>query len=386
MNTETTTLPDPTRTRHQQYSKLACGHGSPGLYVQVLGLGAGKKAGLPFVAAMQSSAFAHGDWTPSSLALTGANPPATLADLAVCAGFNATEAVGIGTDGRIYRVGSQTQYPQWTPGGGLLPQATTFAAGSLSACLINTATFFAVSSAQAPWVAAYRDQSQVWQPGYALPGPDGLTYTSLAARPDRSSAGTTHAIGLTTDGKASEVATASGPGTGIGNWTQGKGVLGSTTGLPSFTQLLLVSGDAKNNFHVIGLGTDGSVWDIDQYAATAALPGWSGVSTRISAAGAIGSGKIDFFLSGAPGDFAINLVAWAGSTLITFATFASSWSPVSVTIPTRGVSPHWQIVNNLVDTTSNGIFLLGLSGAGLLYELAYCKNGTWTAGPATPIS
>ena len=386
MNTETTTLPDPTRTRHPQYSKFACGHGSPDLYVQVLGLGAGKKAGTASVASMQNSASAHGDWTPSSIALTGANPPATLADLAVCAGSSATEAVGIGSDGRIYRVGSQTQDQQWTPGGGLLPQATTFVPGSLSASLLNTATFFAVTSTQAPWVAGYRDQSQVWQPGYALPGAGGLSFQFLAARPDRSNAGTTHAIGLTTDGKACEVATAVGSGTGVGNWTAGKGRLGSATGLPAFTQLLLVTADSSQNFHVIGLGSDGSVWDIDRYAAGAVTPQWSGQSTRIVAPGSVSGSKIDFFLSGTPTSFTINLVAWTNSTLVVFATFATIWVPASVTIPTSGASRHWQIINNLVDTASNGIFILGLSGAGLLYELAYCKNGTWTAGTQTPIS
>lgn len=388
MNPESATLAEPTRTRHQQYGKIACGHGNPDLYVQVLGLGSGKNAGKPYVAAMQNSDSAHGDWTPSAFSLTGANAPATLVDLAACAGNNATEAVGLGSDGNIYRLGSQTQDGTWTKGGGLVAQSTTFSPGSISACLLNTVTVFAVSSAKAAWVAAYRNQSQPqqWQAGYALPGPVGVTYQSLAARPDLSNAGTTHAIGLTTDGKACEAATAGGPGTGASNWTTGKGILGQTTGLPAFAQLLLVSGDAQNNFHVIGLGTDGSVWDIDQYSATAATPAWSGNSTQIVAAGTIGNSKIDFFLSGAPGSFSINLVAWTNSTLVTFAIYASSWTTASVTIPTCGASRHWQIVSNLKDTASNGIFILGLSGVGLLYELAYCKNGTWTAGPLTPIS
>jgi hypothetical protein len=374
------------RTQNRQYARLACGPGSPGNFVQVLGLSAGKDEGQPAVVSIQKTASAQGDWTPSYIPLTGAISPITLKDLVVCAGYNTTEAVGLGSNGNIYRVGYQTNSPAWVAGEGLLSQPVVFSPGTLSACLINTPTFFAVSFMNAPWVAAYRDQSQVWQKGYPLPGPAGLSYQAIAARPDTSDAGTTHAIGLTADGKACEVATAAGRGTGSGNWTQGKGILGQATGLPAFTQLVLISGDAANNFHVIGLGTDGSVWDIDQFATQAATPAWSGRSTLIAAAGTISNSKIDFFLSSSATGFSINLLAWAGSTLKIFATYGTSWTTGTATIPTSGASLHWHVVNNLADPGSNSVFILGLSGAGLAYELAYCNNGTWTAGPRIPIS
>lgn len=105
-----------TRTITNLYGKLACGHGTPGLYVQVLGIGAGKNAGQPAVAAMQNSTSAHGDWQSAYLPLTGATAPATLVDLTVCAGYNATEAVGLGSDGNIYLVGEQTEDKKWTVG------------------------------------------------------------------------------------------------------------------------------------------------------------------------------------------------------------------------------------------------------------------------------
>jgi hypothetical protein len=81
-----------------------------------------------------------------------------------------------------------------------------------------------------------------------------------------------HAVGLTSDGKASEVAAAKGPGVGSANWSKWTGILGSANGLPEFSQLVLVSGDGAGNFHVIGLGTDGSVWDIDQYSTRSVMP------------------------------------------------------------------------------------------------------------------
>lgn len=377
-----------TRTITNLYGKLACGHGTPGLYVQVLGIGAGKNAGQPAVAAMQNSTSAHGDWQSAYLPLTGATAPATLVDLTVCAGYNATEAVGLGSDGNIYLVGEQTEDKKWTAGAGMLTQndKTTFLPGTLSSFLLNTTTILALSSKNIPWVAAYRDQKQVWQPGYGLPSSIVSNFQSVAARPDLSSAGTVHAIGLTSDGSACEVSIASGSGTGSGNWKAGKGVLGSTTGLPTFAQLLLVSGDAAMNFHVIGLGIDGSVWDIDTYSAGTATPQWSGKSTRILAPSSVSDSKIDFFLSGAPGSFTINLVAWAGSTLSVLASFGTAWALSTATIPTSGFSARWQIINNLADTTSSGIFILGLSGLGLVYELAYSKDGTWTAGSTKPIS
>lgn len=387
----TTLSPEPTspnlgRTQNRQYAKLACGPGSPGNLVQVLGLSAGKNEGQPAVVSVQKSPSAQGDWTPSYVPLTGAASPVTLEDLVVCAGYNTTEAAGLGTNGNLYRVGYQTNSPAWVAGDGLLIQPVVFTPGTLSACLINTPTFFAVSFMNAPWVAAYRDQSQVWQPGYALPGPAGLSYQALSARPDLSDAATTHAIGLTLDGKACEVATAAGPGTGLKNWTQGKGILGQAAGLPAFTQLLLVSGDAASNFHVIGLGADGSVWDIDQFAARATTPAWSGQSTLIAAAGTVRGSKIDFYLSSSAAGFSINLLAWAGSTLTIFATFGTVWARSAATIPTSGASLHWHVVNNLANPSGNSLFILGLSGAGLAYELAYANNGIWTAGTTIPIS
>lgn len=378
-----------TRTITHLYSKLACGHGTPGLYVQVLGIGAGKNAGQPAVAAMQKSASAQGDWQSAYLPLTGPTAPAALVDLTVCAGYNATEAVGLGSDGNIYLVGEQTEDQKWTAGAGMLTQnqkTTTFLPGTLSSCLLNTTTILALSSKNIPWVAAYRDQKQVWQPGYGLPSSIVSNFQSIAARPDLSSAGTVHAIGLTSDGNACEVSTASGSGTGSGNWTAGEGLLGSTTGLPTFAQLLLVTGDAAMNFHVIGLGTDNSVWDIDTYSAGSATPQWSGKSTCIVAPSSVSDSKIDFFLSGAPGSFTINLVAWAGSTLSVLASFDTAWAASTATIPTSGFSARWQIINNLADTSSTGIFILGLGSVGLVYELAYCKDGTWSAGTKTPLN
>jgi len=377
------TLEVPTKIRHQAYGKLACGPAPINNYVQVLGLTTGKTAGLPAVASMQNSTSVQGDWTPCYTPLTAPTP---MVDLVVATGFDYTHAVGLGSDSHIYVAGSQNPAGKWEPksGSGLISNPTLFVAGSLSAQLINTPTVFALSYAKTPWVAAYRSLGVVgWNSGYALPMPKPFTLQWLGARPDVGDAGATHAIGLTTDGKACEVAIASGPGTGSSNWTVGKGTLGLATGLPAFTQLLLVSGDAQGNFHVIGLGADGSVWDIDQYSPARTnpetSPKWSGISTRIAAAGSVTAGKIDFYFSGA-----INVVTWSGSGLKVLATYTTGWVPSTVAIPTSGGSLDWQVVNNMAGGAA--CFILGLGVAGLAYELAYYGNGKWSTGSKDPIS
>ena len=389
MSTETAPLPvGASRTRSNLYSQIACGMNADTLAIQILGLTTGKGGGKPVVASEQKAPFKDGDWTPTSIALTGTTAPVTLDELTVCAGSSATEAVGLGSDGRLYAVGSVAEAASWVGGRGAIATPTTFAPNTLSSWPINTVTVFAVSPTGAPYVAAYQDASQAWQSGYPLPKPDATALRSFAARPDLSDAGTTHAIGLTTTGEAYEIATAQGPGIGVANWSAGKGRLGSASGLPVFNQLLLISGDNNQVFHVIGLGSDGSVWDVDTYSISAST--WSGTSTTIAASGSITEGTIDFYLSTtAAGETAINLLAWAGSSLTCFATFVTGWTASTTTVPTAGVSSKWQVIDNsaaAMDGDYGDVFIIGLSGVGLVYELSYFHAGTWTAGAPTPIN
>jgi hypothetical protein len=252
--------------------------------------------------------------------------------------------------------------------------------------MINTATVFALSAQGAPWVAAYRDQQThpQWQPGYALPNLAGATFQQLVARPDMSSVSPTHAIGLTTGGQAVEVASAQGTGTGAGNWRVGAGVLGQASGLPAFARILVISGDAAGNFHVIGLGTDGSVWDVDQYTAKTAVPQWTKASQLIAPAGTLSSSsKIDCYLGSG---LSLNLVAWQGSQLTAFAQYTTSWRATATVIPTSGVTAEWHLAANCSGTAGTD-FILGVAGTGLVYELAYLNaHGAWEAGAQVPIN
>ena len=89
-------------------------------------------------------------------------------------------------------------------------------------------------------------------------------------------------------------------------------------------------------------------------------------------------------------DGSINIVGYSHSALTILATFVSTaWGTSTTVIPTCGSSSTWKIVNNPAysfATKEVGAFILGLSGVGLLYELAYFDGTTWTAGAKTPIS
>ena len=361
------------------YGRLAFGY-SQSNYVQVLGLARGR----PAAASMQNSTSVQGSWSPVYVPLA----PVTLSDLVVCAGNNTTQAIGLGTDGNIYPVGKKISGGSWQAASGSpVTQSKKFKAGTLRFQLINTSTVFAVASDGGAWVATYRSQDAqpVWKPGYQLPQPTTSIFQSLAARPDLSDAGTTHAIALAGSGVAYEVATAKGPGVGVNNWTAGAGALGGGATLPTFSQLVLVSGDCNSTFHVIGLGTDGSVWDIDQFAVKGSTLGWSKKSKNIVPAGTITVGPIDFYLSNPAGSIVINLVKAVTGGLQVFAQFSQTgWNSASISIATSGGSTSWRLINNLVAGT--GVLALGLGSTGFAYELAYFDGNTWTAGSRSPIS
>ena len=376
-----------TATKRVTYSAFACGPDN-NLNIQVVGLTNGKSAGAAVLASNQKSATAEGSWNADKTALTPSGAE-SLSDLVICSGAPVTYAIGLGGDGKIYKTGMLPPSGSWQAGGGVVTQTQTFAAGSLAQQLINTNTVFAIASTGAPWVAAYQDYQQQWQVGYALPSSVTDSFKSIGARPDMSDAGTTHAIGLTAAGAAVEIATASGPGDTAAIWTKGHGALGkSTAQMPAFTQLHLVTADSVGTFHVIGLGSDGSVWDIDQFTALATSPdspAWTGNSTKILAAGSITQPGIDVYYDGS-----INIVGYSHSALAILATFVSTaWGTSTTAIPTCGSSLNWKIVNNTAyafATQKCGTFILGLSGVGILYELAYFDGTTWTAGAQTPIS
>jgi len=371
------------RTQPHTVSKIAVGLTANNRLV-VAGITSGKLSGRPAVLSTQIEPFGNNNWQPGYLQLRGPVGMNYLTDLVVAAGNNLSHVVGLGNDGNIYCAGSENA-GQWTPGAGLLSQVQTFLSGTLSAQIVNTATVFALSNLGAPWVAAYRDQQAQpqWQRGYALPNPTGATFKQLAARPDTSDLGPTHAIGLTTGGQAVEVATARGRGTGAGNWSPGAGVLGQASGLPAFVQLLAISGDNAGNFHVIGLGADGSVWDIDQYTANAAAPKWTKVSQLIAPAGTCSTGKIGCYVGSG---LSLNLVAWQGSRLTVFACFTASWSTTTTVIPTSGIASEWHLAANCKGSVGTE-FILGVAGTGLVYELAYLNShGAWEAGAQVPIN
>lgn len=375
--------------RSRQYTRIAYGAGSPDPYLQVVGLGADQDAGQAIVASMQNPPGSPTLWQPAGQTLAA---PVPLTDLVVCSDMVATDAVGLGNDGAIYVVGTQTQDAVWSPGPGRITLSPTFLPGSLSACLLNTSTVFAVTSAQAPCVAAQRSQQadNAWRGGYALPLPatGRTTYQWLGARPDVSDRGVTHAIGLTSAGQACEVATSAGSGTGPGNWLAGHGLLGNAGGLPVFTRLLLVSGDAKGAFHVIGVASDGSVWDIDQYQ-TSGAGGWTGRSQLIAPSGIVrGAGnKIECYLTTDADGVVLNLVCQTMSTLVCFAkNSAGAWVPQNFGIPVLGGCSEWQIVTNLTAGAGPEVFILGLRGWGPVYQLASFSQGAWRAGPPAPIS
>ncbi|WP_221030521.1 hypothetical protein [Actomonas aquatica] len=393
---DTVTLPDPRldsdRTLPHQFSTFVCGQDPTNDYIQVVGLTGGKAAGLPALASAQNSPAASGTWTPAFQALTGAVPPNFLTDLTVCAGMNTTSAVGLGNDGKVYVVGRNIGGSHWKPGSGVISQSTTFREDTLTSWIINTGTCFAVSSSGAPWVAAYQaqDTQGTWTPGYALPSPQSVELTSLQARPDMSDDATTHAIGLTTDGQPFEVAYAAGRGTGVGNWKPGQGYLGQPVGLPVFQQLVLVSSDAKNLFHVIGLGKDGSLWDVDQFTATAAQPSWLGQSTQILPAGTIHNSSIQVHTTSTTASYiTLDVIAWVENVLTIVARFTSNWTPLSQKIPTSGLALEWRVVENMahfLNLGSPASMILGIGGLGFIHELAYHSGGTWTEASSSPIN
>lgn len=378
-----TTPVEASRPQRHSFSKIAVGQSSNNRLL-VVGITSGKPSGQPAALSAQVSPYSNNNWQPGYTPLTGPVGMIYLTDLVVACGSNTTHAVGLGNDGNVYCTGSEVG-SKWTPGAGLFSQTNVFKPGTLSAQMMNTATVFAVSSQGAPFVALQRDQQSPpqWQPGYALPNPTGATFQQLLARPDMSDASPTHAIGLSTKGVAFEVASAKGPGTGPANWIPGAGQLGKASGLPAFSQLLAISSDAAGNFHVIGLGTDGSVWDIDQYSATAKTPQWSKNSLLIAPAGTISSSKIDCYLGTG---LSLNLVAWNNNQLTTFAQYSTSWGPAALPIPTCGVSMEWHLVANCLGKPGTD-FILGVAGTGLVYELAYLNSsGAWEAGAQVPIN
>ncbi|HLP26427.1 MAG TPA: hypothetical protein VK477_12165, partial [Acidobacteriota bacterium] len=236
-------------------------------------------------------------------------------------------------------------------------------------------------------VALYRDQQAhpQWQPGFALPNPTSSKFASLGARSDLSDAGTTHVIGLTRDGNACEVATTSGPGAGptAQTWTKGAGFLGDKSVLPMLKQLVLVTADAAGNFHVIGLGTDNSIWDVDQFTANAPQPAWSHQSTCIVAPGQFAADKIDCYFSSA---LEILLLASSGGALFQLASYSNEWTAQPSRISTLGACADWHIASNPTTGTGTEAFILGAANTGLVYEVADYANGKWTQGPAGHIS
>lgn len=374
------------RPQATQYANLALGLSTPNNHLQIVGLTAGKSAGQPGVAAAQASPYGQGDWTPVATRLTGATPPATLKHLAITADTIGCEAVGLGNDGKIDRAGRQFDGP-WVSDTGPVTQPMTFVPGSLSAHVLNTATVFAAAATDnAPWVALYRDQSTPpqWQPGFALPNPTHSEFQFVAACPDLSDAGTTHVIGLTTGGRACEVATTSGRGTGPTDqqWTGGFGFLGNASGLPAFSQLVLISGDAAQNLHVLGHGLDGSVWDIAQYSLAPVNGGWKNHSTLIYAGGQKNLRKIACFLTPA---LTLNLVGSALGQLWQLATYDVAWKSDVIPLPLRGTCTDWHLAPNPVVQTGTDAFIIGLGGTGLVYEMLVYQNGAWAAGAPGPI-
>ncbi len=367
------------------YAKIGVGL-SPNSHLLIVGLTGGKSPGLPRAASAQKSPYGSGNWTRLSKALTGTSSSTSMADLVIAADQYGTEALGLGNDGNIYRAGQEAS-GEWTAGAGIVSQTTTFVPGTLSTQALNTATVFAVANPlYAPWIALYRDQEThpQWQPGLALPNPTSSKFASLCARPDMSDAGTTHVIGLTRDGNACEVATTSGSGTGpTQTWTKGVGFLGDKSVLPALKQLVLVTADAAGNFHVIGLGTDNSVWDVDQFTANAATPAWSHTSACIVEAGQFTADKIDCYFSSA---FTILLLASSGGLLFQLATYSNEWTANPSRIPSLGACADWHVAPNPTTGTGTEAFILGVASTGLVYEVADYGGGKWTQGPAGHIS
>lgn len=368
------------------YAKIGVGL-SPNTHLVIAGLTAGKNGSQPRAASAQKSPYGSGNWTRLSQALTGTSSTTSLADLVIAADQYGTEALGLGNDGQIYRVGHEAS-GAWTAGAGVVAQTTTFVPGTLSAQALNTATAFAIANTtSAPWVALYRDQQAQpqWQPGFALPNPTSAKFRSLSARSDLSDAGTTHVIGLTIDGHACEVATTSGSGTGptTQKWSSGAGILGDKSALPALKQLVLVTADAAGTFHVIGLGTDNSVWDVDQFTANAAAPAWTQKSTCIVAAGQFSADKIDCYFTSA---LTIQLLASSSGALFQLASYSSQWTAQPSKIPTLGACADWHVAPNPTTGTDAEAFILGVANTGLVYEVADYGNGQWTQGPAGHIS
>lgn len=364
------------------YASIAVGL-SPNTHLIVAGVTAGKTGGQPSAAAVQCAPYGSGNWTRQSKALSGPIPGTALTDLVITADLFGTEVLGLGNDGVIYRCGREAG-GVWAPGTGKFPQGTAFVPGSLSAQFLNTSTAFAVAAGSlAPWAAIYRDNvSKGWKDGFALPNHTAAKFTSLRACPDMSGAGTVHVIGITSAGSICETATVSGGGCGPSQtWVAGSGNLGQSSGLPAFQQVVLVSGDGNGNFHAIGLGTDGSIWDVDQF--TPSTSAWSRKSTCIVAARQFTGDKIACYLSSTK---SLLLVGSTAGSLSQLASYAGSWTAVTTPIPAFGLVTNWHLVPNPVTGTNTDAFILGVANTGLVYEVADYQAGKWVKGPAGQIS
>ncbi len=372
-------------TRHQTYGTFTSGFFTSGsefsLAVMIAGLTSGKLSGLPVIASQQNSSPAPNNWTAEAIPLTFAQP-APLADLVLSCGTDTVYAIGVDQSGKLYQAGLLPPNGSWQNGSGPMSGPTTFAPGTLSAQLTNTDTVFGLGPNNMPWVATYLDRNGLWQPGYALPCPVGIGFASIEARPELSNAGTTHVIGLTGPGWAAEVACASGSQLGPAGWTIGKGPLGGA-GLPMMAQVRVATADAAGRMHVIGLDINGGLWDIDQFSPAAGGGGtWSGQSLQVLPAGSVSSRTFDVFVGTDGSSTVLNVITGDADGFSTIATYGSAWSTTTSSIPTSGKSTTWKLVNN----PKGGAFILGLSGIGLLYQLAWNSGGGWTAGTQTPIS
>jgi hypothetical protein len=377
----------------KEYSAFAAGMGSAAqlqndFMTQVVGISSAVPS-QGIVAAMQNSGSPSGSWNAALFPLTALPKNVPLDKVIVTVGNSRSDVIGLGGDGQIYRLGNQEHFDQWNEGGGLLSQQATFAKTlGLNTCSAFAVApqVFAVNTNGQAWVAAYQDGSNAWHPGFALPNQCGNTYQSISARPDLSSDGINHAIGLTTEGLACELALqdCTNRNYGAATWAPGAGALGSPTGLPSFTQLMLITGDDANVFHVIGLGSDGSVWDVDQY--NIATSGWSHASVNVVGAGS-GYSRISFYLDVVDSALTICLVGSSSGALTSFASYDSSngWvtdSPVA--IPVTQSPRHWIIIPN-TPAGESSYLVMDLNSAGKMVVSAWCSGGVWNEGSTTPI-
>jgi hypothetical protein len=381
------------------YSKMAVGFGfsakKTSNLIQVLGIDSGNAQ--VRVASMQADTSIAGDWRPSGAALL--NVASTrLHQLVVASGFDGTYALGLGSDGNIYRLGTQLHEDSWQSGGGILQNSTTFSpVCGISAALGNSSEVFAISNVDySAWVAAYHNEGEVgWNPGFVLPGGKVSNFMWVGARPDLSEKAVVHAIGLNLRGNPYEIAVQSGSGVGSQTWSAGVGELGDQE--RPYSLLLLITGDSQQTFHVIGMGQDGSVWDVDQYSATASTPAWSKKSVQIAPSGTISTHNpiFDYVLDQKANVYLITQEATPKGEmqLVQFASLVGdSWKQTSSVIPASRTTSYWSVVTNLAAGTSTSSpspsFILGLSHTtGHIYELAYTADGVnWTKGQTNAIS